>query len=202
MKENILDDSMLSGLNRRDKSAFDSFFKEVFPSLLLYTEKIVADKFEAEDISLLAFARLWEKMQTGKLHFTTLSQVRAYVYFTAKNESISFLRKDRWRRVNDKLFQLYVSGECEHDPTERTKLESLVLDKVFSEIDKLPGKCQEVVKLCYFSELSRAEVASILNLSKHTVDAHIKTAIRKLKSVFSEKDLALLATIFFSFSRN
>lgn len=200
MKENILDDSILSGLNRRDKSAFDAFFKEVFPSLLLYTEKIVADKFEAEDISLLAFARLWEKMQAGELHFAALSQMRAYIYFTAKNESISFLRKDRRRRVNDKLFRLYISCDCEHDPTERIKLESLVLDKVFIEIDKLPDKCQEVVKLCYFSELSRAEVAAVLNLSKHTVDAHVKTAIRKLKNVFSKKDLALLATIFFSFS--
>lgn len=202
MKKYMCDSSIVSGINRLDKSAFDYLFKAVFPSLLLYTEKIVIDKFEAEDIALLAFAKLWDKMQVNELQFATLAQIRAYVYFTAKNYSISYLRNAKKRRANDKLFRLYGMSETSNDSTELLKLESLILEKIFSEIDKLPDKCQQVVKLCFFSKLSRREVATLLNLSKNTVDSHVKYAIQKLKNVFSEKDLALFTAILVSLSRH
>lgn len=93
-------------------------------------------------------------------------------------------------------------SETSNDSTELLKLESLILEKIFSEIDKLPDKCQQVVKLCFFSKLSRREVATLLNLSKNTVDSHVKYAIQKLKNVFSEKDLALFTAILVSLSRH
>ena len=52
---------------------------------------------------------------------------------------------------------------------------------IYAAIDKLPGKCREIFKLCYISGLTNEETARRLKISVKTVSNQKLLALRKLR---------------------
>jgi RNA polymerase sigma-70 factor (ECF subfamily) len=53
-------------------------------------------------------------------------------------------------------------------------------------LEKLPPKCREAFRLCYFEELSYKEIAQIMNISHRTVEVHVQKALNLLRKGFSK----------------
>lgn len=194
--------AILSGLLQHDRKAFDSLYDQLFPHVLIFCQKITRDENEAEDITIDCFARLWERLKDEQVHFERFDQLRAYLYTAAKNDSLKFLRSLKAQK-NYSDFIKHSHLQQDHELSiRRYTQEAHAWEKLFDEINRLPEKCQAVFKLCYFSGMNRSQVAEQLGLSKHTVDAHCKTAIHKLKMVFSPEELLFLSFLIASCSLN
>ena len=53
-------------------------------------------------------------------------------------------------------------------------------------IETLPDRQKEILKLSRFEELSHEEIATVLEISKRTVNNHIVSAMKKLKKYHDE----------------
>lgn len=131
---------------------------------------LVDDQDTAEDVVQDVFARLprgWQPAETGK--------ALPYLQRAVVNTSRSVLRRRRTAR-------LYV---VPHEP-DRAGPDSEVLlaeehREVLAALHQLPARQREVLVLRYWSDLSEAEIASTLGISRGTVKSTASRAIDALE---------------------
>ena len=111
---------------------------------------------------------------------------RAYLYRLASN-----LMMDRWRSgrrstARDGAWRdiAHVSGPTE-DMDDAPSAEAVVaarqrLAKLMTALDALPDKTRTIFRLHKFQDLSYAEVAEKLSVSKSTVEKHMMSALKVL----------------------
>ena len=138
---------------------------------------------EAHDIVQEVFLNLLEK-DDKKLDESTLN---AYLYKAVQNKCVDALRhrtvKDQYASsAGKKLLQT----ESEYFYTSRNEIEDGLLAKELQEqidsaIETLPPKGKEVFKLYFDHQKTAAEIASILDISRSTVENHIYTSIKALR---------------------
>jgi RNA polymerase sigma-70 factor (ECF subfamily) len=59
--------------------------------------------------------------------------------------------------------------------------EDVRLSRVYREIEKLPGKCREIFVMVYLENQKPSETASMLNLSRRTVDAQLYKGLKAIR---------------------
>jgi len=188
---------IISGLNSKDIKAFDAIYDLLFNPIFFFTKNITRDEEEAADITTDALAKVWERHS----QFESIAQIRNFLFRVVRNASISYLRSLR-AKSNYATHLSYLSAEEEEDLIERYAVETILLEKLYQEIEKLPGKMQEVFKLCYIEGKTKAQVALQLNMAEKTVYNTCSEALKKLRLVFSGEELLLVLLLLTGISRN
>ena len=67
-----------------------------------------------------------------------------------------------------------------------------LLETIELSVKKLPPKCAEAFRLCYYRNMSHKEVAAMMHISPRTVEGHIHAALTFLRS----KLLYMLTTLY------
>ena len=185
-------------LKKGDHAAFKQLFDELFHHVWLYSWKITNDKYESEDIALQSFAVLWENVQG----FNSVNELKKYVYVTAKNASLNYLKKIKTKqKYQDHLAAS--PGEVEEaNAIEILTYRAALIERLYKEVENLPPQCRETFKLCYFERIPRSEVAQRLNVSIDTVNSQCRIALVKLKAVFGKADLALVLLLLMGLCEN
>ena len=165
-----------------DETSFKVVYQYFYPRLYCFVYEYLPHRDVAEDVVHDTFLTLWQK----RTNLTADSNLNAYLYTLAKNNSLKKLRDERYRQ---KLLQL--SGihplELELNTGALTRVETNEGD--FSEIEKLvqttleqlPPQCRQVFELSRFAQKKNREIAEELGLSVKTVEGHITKALKLLK---------------------
>lgn len=146
--------------------------------LTRYVRHILRNLEAARDIVQETFLRLWKN---GPVEGER--PLRIWLYRTARNQAIDFLRKEGRVRL------LEESGEneliCPHElPVE--KLEKDQARKILlKQMESLPEKYQEVLRLKFQEELSYQEISEITGHSVSHVGVLLHTAIMNLRGRLS-----------------
>lgn len=181
---------LLEGLKQKDRKAFNALFDLLFAPLCHFTEQIIKDEIEAEDIAIHSFAKFWE--HGGAFH--SVNEVKGFIYTVARNAAFDYLKKIKVQQ-SYQCHIAYVSSEAEEMIADRALYEVEMLERLFQEIEQLPAQCREAFKLTYINRLPRTVVAEKLHISVGTVHVHCSHAIKKLREKFSEKELLLLLLV-------
>jgi RNA polymerase sigma factor (sigma-70 family) len=160
---------------------FKELFNELFPHVWRYSWKITKDKDEGEDIAIGSMCAAWEKIND----FGTVLEFKKFVYTSARNSSINYLYKNKSKNAYNKHLTLSTDPEQAAD-IEFLTYQSALLERLHKEIDRLPTKCREVVRLCYLEGITRSEVAKRLGLTIDTVNSQCLIAIKKLRIILKE----------------
>jgi RNA polymerase sigma-70 factor (family 1) len=165
---------------------FSILFREWHVGLVYFVLRFVKDQLVAEDIAEDAFVVLWEK----RAHFSNIKVAKAYLYSTAKNASINFLR-------SEKNNQKKINGlHAVSDTREGFVLEELVraefVSELHSELNGLPEQCRKIFNMLFLEGKNNKEVAEAMNLSIHTVKAQRQRGLSILR-----KKLAGFFSLFF-----
>lgn len=182
------DTQIFFALKARDKQAFDALYDMLYPQVRFFTEQITKDHGEAEDIAIHALAKFWEK---GPDDFETILQVRKYIFTIARNAAFDFLKKIKVRKIHQRDI-IYMTPATEESLVESTLYKVEMLQVLMAEIENLPEQCRETFKLVYIEKMPRLKVAEILNITAGTVNVHCANAMKKLRKIFSERELAVL----------
>jgi RNA polymerase sigma-70 factor (family 1) len=185
-----MDDKLLmSGLKQKERKAFNLLFDLLYPPLQFFTEQITKDPVEAEDISIQSLVKFWEK-DPGD--FESFLQVRKFIFTIARNAAFDFLKKAKVQQTYRKNIA-YISTAVEERTEDQAfyKLE-MMMQALHDQIEKLPGQCREAFRLVFIERIPRPEVAQRLNISPGTVNVHCAQALKKLRKIFSEKELVVL----------
>lgn len=141
----------------------------------------------AEDIVQDVFSNLWEK----KVQFDHFAKLKAYLYNSVRNGTISFLRKQK-NPVIDIAKSESISKEylVDDDGTESPYTEE-VYRQLFQLIDELPER-QRQVFLLLMEGHRNDEIAQMLSLSVETVRTHRKRAISYIREHLDDDVFFLL----------
>jgi RNA polymerase sigma-70 factor (ECF subfamily) len=162
--------------NEGDKKAFEYIYNRFSTGLLVYTKHFTENREEAEDIVTETFFKLW----TLRGKFSSIEKLISFLHITAKNSSIDRLRHRKMQVVkNDKIHQTLLKNY--EDVNAMDSLTEGLLDRIFLEIEKLPPKSREVVKMFYLEEMKNPDIAKRLGTNEKTVRNQKVNALKRLR---------------------
>lgn len=146
-------------------------FEEYYTSLVLFGNSYVEDIELAKDLVQDVFIKM---IETGE-RFNNIDNYKAYLYSSVRNSCLKQIRHQGVKRKYEEEMKkqdnvFYV----EH------MLEEEISEILLKEIDKLPKRSSQVLKLAMDNK-SNKEIAEILNITVETVKSHKQAGKRILQ---------------------
>lgn len=158
------------------QAALKSLYLAYFSRLMRFVSLYVDASAEAEEIVSDTFLVVWNNRKTllNIVHFDS------YLYTIARNKAISYFRTQRMKRVewSETTIDLFLHTDTTPEDDLITKEN---IDRLNAAINALPNKCRMVFKLVREDKLKYKEVAEMLDISIKTLEAHLSTAVKKLR---------------------
>lgn len=161
--------------------ALKSLYMAYFGPLMRFTGMYVSSPAEAEEVVSDTFLAIWN----NRKQLPDIANFDSYIYMVARHKAISYYRKQHMEQISlDEIsVDLFTS-------TETTPEEELIskekIKRLNQAIDSLPAKCKMAFKLVREDKLKYKEVATILDISIKTLEAHLANAVRKLREALAD----------------
>src|ERR1044072_1524682 len=178
---------IIAGFQQGSKEDFAQVYNAHYSRLYAFIKKLVDVKEEAQDITPDTFVKLW------KLHanFNTAENVKAFLYITARNACMDFLRY-RQRQITNKQEFGYV--QLQQDGTLSTsndEIKTLVLKQIHNEIENLPTQCKRIFKMAWLEGKKNAKIASAMDLTEQTIRNQKARAVKILRLALANYNMEL-----------
>ncbi len=164
---------MGSRISPETAEAVAGLFRAEAAGLFSYAHTLPnVSRYDAEDLVQVTFqaaATEWER----RLCSLDQESQRKWLYRVLRNKAIDQWRTSGSRRV---FSQQVESTPVPQQETYRHALCSIVLQRCWDRIAKMPEARQRVAFLKWGEEWSSAEIARLLGISQSTVRAHLKLA--------------------------
>lgn len=160
----------------KNKATFETFFKLHYDALCRFAYCYVKDSDEAEEIVQNCFVRLWEEKQIRIIEVSS----KAYLYTSVRNASLNHIKHIRiksdyqsYRKHNRDFYRNETEDEIEGNELQ---------ERITIAIAKMPEKRQAVFNLSRIEGLKYKEIAEQLDISPKTVENHMGSAIKFLRT--------------------
>lgn len=173
----------LSKLCRRlktsDREAFERVFRALHDAIFRYVRSLIQSTALARDITQDVFVSLWDARE----RLDPSQSLKAYVYRMARNRVYNHHRDQRSR--SNKRAQLQADATPEENgpllPDVQVHTDALA-SKLESWIEELPDRQREALVLSRFEGLSHDEIATVMDISPRTVNNHIVSALKTIRT--------------------
>lgn len=170
-----------SELRRNDPEAFRIFFKAAYPQLMALACRFVEVQ-TARDLVQDVFLAYWEQKSSIQI-----DNPQSYLNKMLKNKCLDYLKhqvvvedyKSRIRIAEARIAFLDNNTDL-NDVFTRVASQN-IRELIEESVDKLPPKCAQAFRLCYFYDMPQKEIAEIMDISVRTVETHIRKAISILR---------------------
>jgi RNA polymerase sigma factor (sigma-70 family) len=170
MKDQV---KILDGIRNGDPSAWEIFFRQHYATACSLAYRFLKDEDQSKEVVAEVFSKLWLMRE----RFITESDIRFKLYYDVKYRSFDYLKRRQKNRATGELPEnIPVSEEEEQRIAERMDMAILYKD-IFDEINRLPGRCREVMRMLYHEDKSVSEVAAELGIEQNTVSTYKKRSI-------------------------
>lgn len=178
------DQYWMDELVKANEKALTHFFKLHAKSVVFFTNRLINDKQEAEDIVASCFAKLWERRST----FETADHIKSFLYQSCRNACLDYLRHLKVKTtVQDQFYKQLLDSE---ETILLQIIRSEILDELNREIELLPDNYREVFKRLYFDQQKTDEIAMQLGLSVQTVRNYKTRAVELLKTAMIKRGIS------------
>ena len=152
---------------------YRAFYGKVFTFVL----SLVRSKANAQDITQNIFMKLWKNRKKLE-HIKSMDD---YLFILSKNACMDYFRKtSRKKEISTDVFDEFLLSRIVSSPEKRIDALSDI-EELRHIIDSLPSKRRDIFIMSRFDGLSYDEIASILGVSKKTVENQISLATKKIK---------------------
>ena len=161
------------------RESFSDLFRTMYPALLRYAMRFGLGRHAADDVVQETFLRLWRDRKTIVIRIS----MNAMLYTMVRNRALN-VKRDTRRIASDVdvADALGPVGSTSGDSGVEDRIDARRLREILHAwIDDLPARRAEAFVLSRFHDLSHANIAVIMGLSKRTVDTHILLALRELR---------------------
>lgn len=165
---------LLERLRQGDEAAFDSIFREWYPSLVRSAESIVRSRAVAEEVVQDVMLELWRRRES----LAKDSSPQAYLFQSTRNRALNHIRHERVEQKSEpELIRQTEMSASAHSQLVEEEIEAALKTAV----SELPDRCREVFELSRTHGLKYAEIAITLGISVKTVEAQMGKALRTLR---------------------
>ncbi len=186
------DDILLLPLLRKgDMKAFDALFRKHAPKLLRFSISLTGNRDDAEEIVQETFLKVWE--QRGAIDETR--RFDAYIAVIARNAIYDrFRRKLTERKYSERIGEALYRYVSDENDLHIKELRSIMLKS----FDRLSPQQREILIL-KSKGFGNDEIATMLGISKRTVEAHLNKAYAALRTELRAiKDILPIITVLFN----
>ena len=199
MKDQLDNDSLQAFIQGKEEG-FKAVFSLFYQQISYFTYKLISNKQESEDITVTTFVKLF------KLHqkFETYNNIRAFLYITARNNCLDYLRSAKRRRMVSKDFSAAdsmpenFSVDTLDTLLQKEMLESEILKQIYTEVEGLPDQCRRIFKMLFFDGMKTDEVAHELSITTETVRSQKRRALNLLRLRLADNQMALAMILYLS----
>ena len=158
-----------------DPAAFAQLYDSYIDRVYGFVRRRTTEDAVAEDITALAFEKALRALPGYELRGVSFG---AWLYRIARNELISYQRKQRWFTFlrPDHASPLNLDWLVERNEEVAELRQALV---------KLSAADQELLALRFFEELSNAEIAAVLACSVDNVYLRLHRALKRLATAYN-----------------
>jgi RNA polymerase sigma-70 factor (ECF subfamily) len=188
---NVLMEKVKAG----DQQAFQHLFGLYRDKLFSYSFRITKHEAGAEEIVQDVFMKIW----TGRQQIDPSQNINAYLYKITEHMALNFLKKlARDRQLMEKVAVFFQES---HNQTEDAVIyqdyEALLQKAIVS----MPPQRKLIFELSRKECLTHEEIASQLNISRHTVRNQIIAAVQTIRQYLSRNSRLRLPLIILLISR-
>lgn len=174
----LSDGELIHLLRQDDERALSELYLRYWDKMLSVACHRLDDPEGAEEVVQDIFFGLWKRRNSLDIKFG----VSTYLAVAVKYRIINLM--DKQYRLLKKQQQAVVTEDIMPSVDEYI-FEKELWDRIEATIKQLPGKCQIVFRMSREEGLNNKEIASRLNISEKTVEGHITTALKDLRSNLS-----------------
>lgn len=174
--------NLLQQMTLGNEGAFRKLYHHYYKRLLRFAYILTKNNEIAEELVENVFIKFWKNKQKAE----SIKNLKVYLYTATKNTCLNYLSSKAHASITEPFdaINIELSGPICPD-------QLLIFRETFSKIkdaiETLPPKCKMIFKMIREDGLKYKEVAEILNLSPHTVDAQMTIAIRRIASHVKEE---------------
>ncbi|HYW36358.1 MAG TPA: RNA polymerase sigma-70 factor [Balneolaceae bacterium] len=165
-----------------DENAFSELFHRTYPRLVKFAWRYTQTETTAKDIVQESFVKLWRKRN----HIDPAQSMMAYLFQIVRNRSLNHIRDHS--PEDDITIDDLPGGVLKSDEyvPEVTSSQNKIGKKMLDWIDHLPGRQREALRLSRFEGLDHEEIAYVMEISPHTVNNHIVSALATLRKNWND----------------
>ncbi len=173
-----------------DANAFRQFFEFLYPRLMGLACRFVDDE-AAKDLVQEIFVDFWEQKKD-----IDISNTQSYLYKSVQNKCLNYIKHQtvvEGYATKIKIAQAridYLNRTADDNELFKQISNRNLRELIEASVDKLPSKCREAFRLCYFHEMTCKEAAEVMGVSPRTVEGHVQKAVAQLR-----EDLRPLLTL-------
>ncbi|GAB3322257.1 RNA polymerase sigma factor [Larkinella ripae] len=170
---------LITALQRADGRAQKALFERYSPKMLSICVRYVSNRYEAEEILMDGFMRVFEKIDQYKNEGSFEGWIRRIMV----NESLMYLRRNKqWRAeiaLDDAL--------PEADPVFADQ--DLVAEDLLNLLEQLPAGYKTVFNLYAIEGYNHAEIADLLGITESTSKSQLHRARALLQRLLAQLDV-------------
>jgi RNA polymerase sigma-70 factor (family 1) len=169
--------------------ALEAVFYQYYNHLRYFTNSLIENSSQAEDIVVDTFIKLWKL----RGRFQTIDNIKAFLYISARNACLDYLRHIQVRQSSHKELH-YLSEESNEQSFEGNidskMLHQAILQIITNEIKQLPPKMKLIFTMYYLENLHVNEISLKLGLAPSTIRVQKARAVKALKvALLQKKDI-------------
>jgi len=176
--------------------AFHAFFKRSYPQLMALACRFVETQ-TARDLVQDVFLTYWEQRRSVEIE-----SPQSYLYKMLKHKCLDYLKhqvveedyKSRVRIAEARI--AFLENQTDQNDVFTHVASRDIRELIEESVDKLPPKCAQAFRLCYFNDIPQKEIAEVMNISVRTVETHIHKAVSLLR--IDLRKILMLVFMFFS----
>ena len=173
---------LLLRISEKDEKSFSQLFNAYYPKLIQLALAFVPEIVAAQEI----VSDVFYKILKNPKNLNKITDFDNYIFITVRNQSFSYLKKNKHKVFFDTIDQKEDFMLYEHKNPEN----SLLSDELFLIVDRaihnLPPK-RKVIFLLVKEEGKRyKEVAQILNISIKTVELQMSLALKSIRKIIAD----------------
>lgn len=188
---NTSDVDLLCFLKDNDEKAFKELFDRYWKKLFVVALNRLSSAELAEECVQDVFLSIWNRRQELDIAYSLSTYLSAAVKF----RSIRILSQQH-QKNQERTTEIENSSQYASNTVQDYMFEKEFMEDFFRAVSKLPEKCQLVYRMNFEQCKDSAEIASELNLSQKTVQAHMTKAVKDLKTDLGKKYPLLLVSSF------
>lgn len=172
-------------LKSGSKNAFRLIYDEYYEMLLHISRQYITNREDAKEAVQDAFLKLWEY----RSNIREDANIRNFLYTIVKNNCLNILKRKQLITISlqtellsELHFQYEALARLDFNDLEYSELKR----KIDVAVEKLPDSCRIVFKLSRYDQLMNKEIASQLNITEKTVEAHMTKALKILRIELKE----------------
>jgi RNA polymerase sigma factor (sigma-70 family) len=178
------DKDWIAVFRQGDGPADGQLFSFLFRPLCFYAERITGSRPEAEDIVVDSFLKCYRRRD----QFDTLEHIRSFLYLTVKNASLDYLAAEKRHDRSHREWQSRLENAGQPVLVEDALIRTEVLGEIFNEVEALPPRCREIIRLIFKEDLSTDEIAERLGIDRQNVRSQKARGLQLLRSRLLARD--------------